>query len=235
MLDLFLTLEGIWDLCDTGNIAEKTSHNDFYGDLYASHFAKEENCVLTISASNLVHDSISYTYASKRISTTREFLVDKFNLFFPAGSSSSSGSSSNSSSCNSTIFGSVISLDASAGSCSLLVIGPLPGQRVSDHSGTRHSFCKQHISYHIFVCGCALLITQYYNMSAMMCLTSWCVCVSPGSLLPIPCWQVIEKYTLEADRGDKDKGEGKGEGMQLCVRYFISSIEVPAHAHPIII
>ena len=52
------------------------------------------------------------------------------------------------------MFGSVIAMDAAAGSCSLLVIGPLPGQRV------------------------------------------------------------IEKYSLEA------------EGMELCVRYFISSIEV---------
>jgi hypothetical protein len=134
MLDLFLTLEGTWDLRETGDSnprVEIPHHADFYGDLYASHFAREQNCVLTITASSLDSDSIAYTYASRSSSTTREFLVDKFNFFFPSGSSTSSSScTSSSSSCSSTIFGSVITLDASAGSCSLLVVGPLPGQRV---------------------------------------------------------------------------------------------------------
>ena len=66
--------------------------------------------------------------------------MNKFNIFFPNGMSSSAMSSSSISSggsgssgggvCSATVFGSVITLDAGAGSCSLLTIGPLPGQRV---------------------------------------------------------------------------------------------------------
>lgn len=158
MRDLFLTLEGDWDLRNSDvNKMVQTSHSEFYGDLYASHFSNAKNCSLTISASNLMNDSMSFTYASDRITTTREFLANKFNFFFPSGTSSSSCSTSSGSTClSSTVYGSVITLDAADGSCSLLIIGPLPGQRV------------------------------------------------------------IEKYNLQA------------EGMQLSVRYFISSIEVCA-------
>ena len=174
MLDLFLTLEGIWDLRGSGdsNASVNTSHADFYGDLYASHFAKEQNSVLTITASNLDGDSISYTYSSRRSSTTRVFLVDKFNLFFPSGTSSSSSSSS--SSCNSTIFGSVITLDAFAGSCSLLVVGPLPGQRVIEKYILQEGGAVLCVRY--FISSIEVLQMKQRGHLAIYCWAPCCVC-----------------------------------------------------------
>lgn len=50
--------------------------------------------------------------------------------------------------------------------------------------------------------------------------SSWSGITSPCLSSPLLSSQVIEKYTLETG------SSGQGEGMQLCVRYFISSIEV---------
>lgn len=129
MVDPNPTLEGTWDLRDSSdsncNASVNTCHYNFYQDMYASHFTKERNCVLSITASNLGGDSISFVYASDHHSSTREFCVDRFNFLYPG---ISNGGDSNGSSC--TLFGSVIALDSSIGACSLLVVGPLPGQRV---------------------------------------------------------------------------------------------------------
>lgn len=126
MVDPIPSLEGTWDLRDSSdsncNASVDICHYKFYQNLYASHFTKEKNCVLRITASNLSGYSISFAYASDRHSSTQDFLVDKFNFLNPGSSSGDSGS------C--TLFGSVIALDSSVGACSLLLVGPLPGQRV---------------------------------------------------------------------------------------------------------
>ena len=146
MLGKLLTLEGRWKLRDNvdDNPVAETSHAEFYSDIYSCHFAREDESVLSIRADVFGDDTLTFTYESQNGSCTRDFLMDHFNIFFPNSMNN----------FKSTAFGSVIAFDAAAGTWSLLVIGPLPGQRV------------------------------------------------------------IEKYCLE------------GDGMQLNVKYFISSIDV---------
>mmetsp|Transcript_15736 Transcript_15736/g.26264 ORF Transcript_15736/g.26264 Transcript_15736/m.26264 type:complete len:607 (+) Transcript_15736:65-1885(+) len=149
MLDLILTLEGVWSLRDSDvNSTVQTSHADFYNNLYASHFksATDTHRVLTISASNVGNDSLCFKYSSELGSASRQFLVDKFNIFFPNGHG---GTIDSSSSCSSTIFGSVITLDASAGSCSLLVIGPEAGQRVIEKYNLQAEGAELRVRYFI--------------------------------------------------------------------------------------
>lgn len=128
--DFFFTLEGVWELSrgNSEDVDPQVSHEDLYRDLYAAHFSAEEteSLSLEIAASNLDTESISFTYSSAHGAATRFLLVNNFNILYPSCSTLGGSSSS----CNSEIFGSVISLESSDGTCSVLLIGPQPGQRI---------------------------------------------------------------------------------------------------------